>query len=374
MITLITGAPGIGKTACTVSMIMDGLFGDRPLFVDGIPGLKLPHFPSPEPADKWHQWLPEGSMLVIDEAQRVFRPRANGSKVPPHVEALETHRHQGCDLILVTQHPGLIDINVKNLVGRHIHIRKTILGLRLYEWSEVGQPGSKASRKDAIDRRYRLNRKVFGMYRSAVEHHKPLHRSSLAPYIAVLLAVAVVFAMLKLYRAFIAEKAPAEVTAVSSGSDSMPSPGKVDASQVTSVTVEKGVAPGGVVPGQYIPRWPGRPETAPAYDGLRQVNQVEMVVAGICSKSGCTCYNQQAVKVEMPDQDCQVFVKQGRFNPFAESASPAGKPSAAAVAAPEPSAGTAPKIVSAGSYEGNPIVSRDQPKFHTPFGGTDSKS
>ncbi len=32
---------------------------------------------------------------MIDEAQRVFRPRPAGSKVPDYIQELETHRHKG---------------------------------------------------------------------------------------------------------------------------------------------------------------------------------------------------------------------------------------------------------------------------------------
>jgi len=133
-VVIVTGQPGSGKTALTVDMIAnDPQFKGRPLFVMGIPDLKVPHITCP-PVDEWTEYrtspedpsldlayftFPENALVVIDEAQRVYRPRPTGTRVPPEVAAFETHRHLGVDFILLTQHPGLIDSNIRKLVGRH---------------------------------------------------------------------------------------------------------------------------------------------------------------------------------------------------------------------------------------------------------------
>lgn len=117
----------------------------------------------------------KGALLVIDEAQRHFRPRPSGSVVPDHVAALEVHRHQGLDIWLVTQRPGLIDSNVRSLVGRHIALRSTSLGRYKYEWPEVGDIESKMSRDTAARSRYKLPKHVFGLYKSAEVHTMQKH-------------------------------------------------------------------------------------------------------------------------------------------------------------------------------------------------------
>lgn len=122
----------------------------------------------------------KGALLVIDEAQRHFRPRPAGSVVPDHVAALEVHRHQGLDIWLVTQRPGLIDSNVRALVGRHIALRSTSLGRWKYEWPEVGDIESKASRDTAARSRYKLLRHVFQLYKSAEVHTMQKHTLPLA--------------------------------------------------------------------------------------------------------------------------------------------------------------------------------------------------
>ena len=104
-LSLITGVPGSGKTAWMVSQLMSrpDLQG-RPLYVCGIPDLKIPHEDiTQDEARNWPEWAPTGALIVIDECQKVFRPRKSGSDVPAYVSELETHRHRGLDFFLLTQ-------------------------------------------------------------------------------------------------------------------------------------------------------------------------------------------------------------------------------------------------------------------------------
>ena len=113
MITLITGGPGLGKTAHAVDILQRDYAG-KTIF-SNIRELKTEHSKLPKVAE-WtvstindqgteeHKFsFPPGSIIVIDECQDFFRPRASGSKVPPYIQAFETHRHTGVDFILITQ-------------------------------------------------------------------------------------------------------------------------------------------------------------------------------------------------------------------------------------------------------------------------------
>lgn len=108
MITLITGTPGAGKTAWTVQEITR-LPSQRKLFIHGIPELKIAHEPiyclselcdhcrehthivtSPDGqetleaintpgipvflVETWPDWVTDGSLVIIDEVQRIWRP------------------------------------------------------------------------------------------------------------------------------------------------------------------------------------------------------------------------------------------------------------------------------------------------------------
>jgi len=188
MITLITGVPGMGKTSLVVSMMLEELEkGDRPFFVMGIPDLKLDYSPCP-PVSEWveqrpsvedpnviedHFTFPPNSIIIIDECQKVYRPRASGSKVPPHVAAFETHRHRGLDFWLMTQKPTLLDSNVRDLVGRHIHIKEgKFFGRDIYEWREYQDVKNKANFSEAARRPFKPPQKAFSFYKSSELHTK----------------------------------------------------------------------------------------------------------------------------------------------------------------------------------------------------------
>lgn len=181
MLYLYTGVPGAGKTLYAVSNLAKRKdFKDRPIFVDGIKDLdreKIPYLdiPEGESIQTWPKWAPPGAIIVVDECQRIFRPRPSGSKVPDYVAELETHRHRGLDFILITQHPRLIDVHLRGLIEHHTHLGKTNLGLRRkLEWTTGGakDPESRANIRDALVSVYKLDKSAYGLYKSAEVHTK----------------------------------------------------------------------------------------------------------------------------------------------------------------------------------------------------------
>lgn len=189
MITIITGTPGAGKTLYTISKLLLDLVGTsikqevagelvehpRTIYTN-IKGLMIDH----ELIDggdngglrNWHQWAKPGSVVVFDEVQKVWTPRANGSKVPDDIQALETHRHMGVDFILITQGLALVDRNLHMLCGRHLHVRRVAgLGFAVvYEWDHASRTlmYSKALAKHP----WKYDRKVFKLYHSSDLHTK----------------------------------------------------------------------------------------------------------------------------------------------------------------------------------------------------------
>lgn len=142
----------------------------------------------------------KGAAIFIDEAQRHFRPRPAGSAVPDHVAALEVHRHQGLDIYLITQRPGLLDSNVRALCGKHIALRATPLGRYKYEWPEVGDIESKTSRDTAAKSRYKLPKHVFKLYKSAEAHTKHSHTLPMAAKALLVLIPLAAFLMFSSYK------------------------------------------------------------------------------------------------------------------------------------------------------------------------------
>lgn len=68
------------------------------------------------------QFLPPGSKVFIDEAQRFFNSRKSQTFPDWLSEAIEKHRHFGMDLYLIVQRPMLIDPNCRELVEKFIEI------------------------------------------------------------------------------------------------------------------------------------------------------------------------------------------------------------------------------------------------------------
>ena len=193
MITIITGVPGDGKTLYAVDQILRPLVGstiqgevdgaavtiDRIVY-SNINGLVLDH----ELIDgsdtgglrNWQEWAKPGSVIVFDEVQKVWPPRANGSKVPPDIMALETHRHMGVDFVLITQGPALIDRNLHMLCGRHLHVRR-VANLPLatvYEWDAMSRT---LNYKSSVRRhKYWFNKAAYKLYKSSVLHTRSPRR------------------------------------------------------------------------------------------------------------------------------------------------------------------------------------------------------
>lgn len=207
MKTVITGIPGSGKTLYVVDKMLRPLLDKKYKHVqeDGttveiphrifsnINGLLIEHEKieagpawnyngktdkweqgegSRTGLNNWHEWAKPGSVIVFDEIQKAWPLAPTGSKVPPPIEALETHRHMGVDFIEMTQHPMMIHVNITRLAGRHLHMRR--LGnmpfATVYEWDGVSR--SLLYKNTMAKYPYRYGKKAFDLYKSAEVHTK----------------------------------------------------------------------------------------------------------------------------------------------------------------------------------------------------------
>lgn len=312
MITLITGTPGSGKSVYAVwHEIKAAIEKGRNVYSCGIPKLTLPAIPmKDDEARAWYKTQPkinvddpdeivklsaieEGSLIVIDEVQRLWRPTGAGV-ISPDIAALETHRHFGLDFVVITQHPSLLHRNVRALVGRHIHLRATALGNYLYEFPEwCENPQTKSARQSCVRSRYRLPKAAFSLYESASLHVKTSKRLPIQYFIffAVLLAVPVggyLFVKNMYDRTHLTEKAvdPVLSGVGKSGTVSAVSPGAV-----SSV-----------------------PEEKPVYLNVVMVTpQIDWskVAACVSNKNVCRCYGDAAERLAVPDRACRDAIEFG---------------------------------------------------------------
>ena len=329
MIYLITGQPGSGKTLHMMSMLKKrkDLQG-RPLYLDGIPEVdpqKIPHEALPEGKDgsNWHEWLPTNSILVIDECQRYWRPRANGSTVPDSVKAMETHRHRGVDIFLLTQHPRLLDINVKSFVENHKHLSKSQLGnRRIFEWQRCGNPDNKGDVRDAIVKPYSLDKSAFGLYKSAEIHTKIKTSRSMWLYFFPLALLAAIGLGVWAYVTLRHQLSPDTMSEVAAVAASEPAAAEGEAGAAPNADAGRYASHGNgqktITAEDYIPALDGKPWTAPVYAPQNtQITNLPYPVACVQNGSRCTCYTDQATPIRDMDKGlCLDFVSNGIYNPY----------------------------------------------------------
>lgn len=322
MITLITGMPGAGKTLLLVSeFLTEARDKGRHIVADGIPELAITHSPAPEvpewtkvvddPASQDGKKLlfsfEQGSLVVIDECQRVFRPRSAGRAVPPEVAAFETHRHQGLDFILITQHPSLLDSNVRRLVGRHLHIRDLgILGRKIYEWPEATD--TEKYKSAPVQRSFSLPKSSFSLYKSSSLHIKP-KRGLPKGFVALGLTIPLILTGAWYAYGSIQKKVNPEQAKPSQVQTGQPSV-SVAPSRIQTDPSEMLV--------EFVPVVPGRPETAPAYDALRVVKNMPQVVGCIATKAKCSCTNQQGLDAGLDNMQCRSWIASPTFDPYSD--------------------------------------------------------
>ncbi|MCP5279674.1 MAG: zonular occludens toxin [Thiobacillus sp.] len=314
MITLITGTPGAGKTLyCVHAILQKEGQGTRPIFVDGIPDLKTRHEPAQD-IERWHEWAPDGALIVIDEVQRIWRPTNSSARVPPSIAELETHRHRGIDFVLITQHPNLIHSNVRRLVGRYIHLRRTALGTYLFEWPEATNP---EARGNATKIRWTHPKQSFGLYKSASEHTKVSHRMPTSVYVfgfAVLaflvgLAFAINSIGSKMTGEHYADQQPAHLQ---KPHQALPSPGLPD---VYSPALQNPII-------AFSPVYPDIPHSAPAYEGMVPVKSAPLIQGCVASPTRCICYTQQQTRLAISEDLCRRHAAGLEFDPYRQDQAP----------------------------------------------------
>lgn len=339
MIYLITGTPGTGKTAFAVSSIInnreglfkyeaeDGEMVDRPLYFCHIDGLD-------EKALKAHrlneeqiqsaplnELVPEGSVVIVDEADYAYPTRAAAKEVPPYIKTLKELRHHGFTLILMVQHPTMLDSYLRNLVGKHWHLERKQVGTKLYEFYRCETNLSAAcAAKGVVSDFYKPDKKAFKYYKSASVHIK--FKKKLHPIfygLGLLLVCTPLFVYYtggRFVKRYYGGEGQAESVAVveaSAAAADMPPQSAYPA----AVAAASNPLPSGSKVEDYRPRIANLQETAPIYDNLRQVADFPRRVACVASADSCNCYSQQAtVLPNISTAECRAIVKQRPFDPY----------------------------------------------------------
>lgn len=368
-IILITGLPGHGKTLYALSRYRNVHEAPpkgegRPVFhasgqadrtkrgeVHGIPGLVLPW----EPFDpvSWAQ-LPPTALGIIDEAQFVFPLRAGRSEPPDYVAQLATHRHLGIDLVLITQHPKLIDPFVLRLVDQHFHVIRKF-GTKfatIHEFTNGVRENVDKSRKDSIRHEWRYPKDVFDLYKSAEVHTVKMRIPARVWVMLALIPASIGLAALAMHRlspGFFGSQAkerekPAASQPGGSGTVAPIEPARPGRPELARWA-------------SFEPRVAGLPFTAPAYDRLTQ--PVEAPYPAYCVSMGpdypCKCFTQRGTGLEVPRLTCDDIAKKGFFAYWVRPSSQAPAESASSAQQGTPAAAAAQPVAAASSPAVSPV-------------------
>ena len=301
MMTLETGLPGAGKTLYCVGKLLAPLVGatvkyqdsngetkEAPrTFYSNINGLLLDHEKiGAAELMEWHKWAKPGSVIIFDEVQKPWPLAPSGSKVPDCIQALETHRHMGVDIILLTQHPMLIHANVCRLVGRHLHIRRMgNMGLAVvYEWDSCSKT---LLYKNALAKApFKYDKKIFELYKSAEMHTKTPRRIPTLVYGFALGMALLAYLGPTAYARMSERINPKPVTTATAATV----PGvqtKIEGGQLVTTTTTTSQA------------------TPPASPVSVAMALAPVEIAGcVASEKRCTCYDQNAKKIEVEPGVC----------------------------------------------------------------------
>jgi len=323
VLVLVTGTPGAGKTLYALNWLRAKAEKEkRPVFYSGVTDVAIPGWVEFDPV-KWVEVAKEhpGALLLIDEAQRVLRPRMHGSAVPEYVAALETHRHLGVDIVVITQHPMLIDANARRLVGLHFHVVRKFgtQASTVHEWASVKENCDK-NRDDSTRHDFLYPKASFGWYRSAEVH---THKARIPARLLILAALPVVFltvayGLWSWYHddSIFGKTSAAEAAAVGGpgaggrGTGVPPGtvgPGSSGAGKGARATLADFIA-------DHDPLVRGLPHTAPVYADVAKPVEAPYPAACVRMGSRCDCYTQQATRIaDTPPELCDQIVRYGFF-------------------------------------------------------------
>ena len=329
MLYLVTGTPGAGKSQFVIDYVRSNeQLKGRPVYYWGIPELSESlgwHMIGADTFDqgaaaKWHELVPDGAVVVVDEAHKVWPRKPPGGAEPPNYAVLGTTRHRGLTVIAITQYPAHVDTSYRGRVERHWHLERKLGWQRTFvlEFDGAKNPEDRSARELAISKSYyKFKPEVWKLYKSATVHNVERRKLPLKLLI-IPVGLFVVVGLFSYVYHYLTSKdltegmAPAG-SAIEGEAPALPpgmSPG------VAAATPQ---ARAQVYLSEWVPAIPKQPWTAPAYDGVRNVVSYPrpQCILGVAADGveRCWCYTQQASRMDVSEAFCRGVVELGYFDP-----------------------------------------------------------
>ncbi|WP_284456007.1 zonular occludens toxin domain-containing protein [Alloalcanivorax xenomutans] len=323
MFWLITGKPGCGKTSHAIDFLLhderfavEGSETRRPVYYRGIRDLAVEwHELTDSETESWPEHLPDGAVLVVDEAQQIWPVRPSSKPVPAGLTALETHRHHGWDIIFISQDPSLLDTHARKICNEQFHYSRPFgapFVIEYHSGSGYVNPASRTDLASCIQKKKKLPKRVWHLYKSAEIHTHKFRLPKLVYIAGVLVLLVVVF----VYR-FMSGVGLSDDTSVITGENTA----MEQAGPITGTGVRRYQAPASWSE-LMAPDVPGLPYTAPLYNDIARQPTAAPVIHGCMAfendQSDCRCYTQQGTRIaDMPHVMCLKALKDGVFNHLA---------------------------------------------------------
>lgn len=335
MFHLITGTPGSGKTLFVLSEVSKQK--GRPVYYANIDELALDWTPLSDPFN-YHDEVPNGSIVIIDEVQKVFPSRGPKVDVPPALRFIETHRHLGIDIYFLTQHPNFVDIHCRRLAGRHVHMVRPAgmqFAMQYIKNGLIERLDALNTQRDLDKAKFTFPSDVFRYYKSAELH---THKRRL-PRAVFWLGVSALFFLFGLgYVLFVLlpdmlfddDAVVAEQTTSDGIQDKaldlverkieqiLPGGGRKDHPE----TLDSVISAGKLEAAKYVPVYQDIPWTMPAFLERARIEHVPQISSCYSYSVGtnvvCRCVTDQQVRVSMARDQCLALARDGVHRYFGD--------------------------------------------------------
>lgn len=328
---LFTGNKGSSKTLHAVTELYTAdKYKGRPLFVYGVKEFDCERFEreTGSPASylekeqilNWKDHVPTNAVIFIDEVQKLWRSRSRTQSVPIGVQDIEDSRHSGIDFIATCQFIVQLDTHYRYLVDRHIHLESKAggIGARRIKWLEwpkvkTNPDDYHAVQEAHVNKVVKIQDTYFGTYHSADTHYDSTKVPKRLYYILGLGVFSLAMIFYVVFSMFSTSDSSSSHTqsALDSAKSVLPSLPTLSSAPADSSTLLSSVD-------SYLqhltPVVPDLPHTAPIYQELHvpvSMPRMQCLVALERKPAKCSCYTQQATKLNVSDRACFDFVKNG---------------------------------------------------------------
>lgn len=322
MMYLRTGTPGAGKTLSTIDEVNERAKEEgRNVYYCNVDNLNLEGWYKIENPENWNEDIPAHSIFFCDEFYEVFPKLGTTAKRPDSYTMLAKHRHKALDVYLICQGVQQIDDFLKPLFENHHHlVRSEMLDTSKVFKSKgiMTSPHTPAGRRHCETSTYKFNKKLYGCYKSAEAHTYKKRIPKYYKYLVIAFFI-LGFSLFYLFNFFLAKTTKTEdsISLLNEQPSLPPVKSKTKNSSLSSFSLSP-VSDDFNPIFAYKPRISNMPETAPAYDELRQPKSFPKPNC-VSDETRCICYTQQATLMHnYPEVLCRDFVKNGRFEPTKE--------------------------------------------------------